>query len=581
MKHITHSMKTVVLIFSLFLASLTAISQPAFLSLDDVTACPVADVTLTLHVEDLFNVGAITLYIVYDTAVLEYDGHGNVHPQFAGIISNPVTVPTTQVNIVWSSTNAGNISSGTLLELYFIYKGGTSALAFRDNCDITSVNLLPIPFTTEDGSVSIQPAITENPENAVVSAGVNANFSVVAVEAETYQWQEFDGSGWNNLLNNATYQNVDGPVLTIVETPLALDGYWYRCFLTDGGNCDATSDSAMLTVLPELTALLVLPTIGSCPYEAIAVPVQGYALEDVIEFGIFISYNPSVATFTGLANVNPVIEGATATVQTVPVPHVQIAWSAAIGVSIPDGLLFELVFDFNQGTTPLIFMQQSFALSAELFQYTLSTINGQISTFAVPVISSHPANLTIYSGSDANFVVEASGAERYQWYESQDNGTSWDMLQNQGLYSGVETPALTISSVPVAYDQFQYRCLVSGAHCDLFSNAALLTVDTLSSVNVIRKTGNKNFALTAYQLDGQNLKLTYNLPGAGILNLRFYDLTGKMIQLEEYALQQGGKEMISLGLKGGEKTGLILMQSQLQTSNGEFYITTNKILLSR
>lgn len=226
-------------------------------------------------------------------------------------------------------------------------------------------------------------------------------------------------------------------------------------------------------------------------------------------------------------------------------------------------------------------MQQSFALSAELFQYTLSTINGQISTFAVPVINSHPANLTIYSGSDANFVVEASGAERYQWYESQDNGASWGMLQNQGLYSGVETPALSLSAVPVAYDQFQYRCLVSSVHCDIYSNAALLSVDTISSVNVIRKTGNKNFALTAYQLEGQNLKLTYNLPGAGTLHLIFYDLTGKMIQLEEHALQQGGKEMISLGLKGGEKTGLILMQSQLQTANGEFYITTNKILRSR
>lgn len=582
MKHITHSMKTVALTFSLFLASLAVMAQPAFLSLDEVTSCPGSDITVTLHVEDFFNVGAITLYIGYDSTVLEYDGHGNVNPQFMGLISNPVTAPATQVNIVWSSTNAGNISNGTLLELYFIYKGGSSDLTFNPGCDLTSVNLLPIPFTTQDGSASIGPPyITANPQNKVVTAGSNAAFSVVATGASTYQWQEFDGSEWYDLQNGAGYQNVNGSQLTIVQTPIELDGYWYRCFLTANGACEAMSDSAMLTVLPELTALLVLPTIGSCPDETVAVPVQGYALEDVIEFGIFISYNPSVATFTGLANVNPVIEGATATVQTVPVHHVQIAWSAAIGVSIPDGLLFELVFDFYQGTTPLIFMQQSFALSAELFQYTLSTINGQISTFAVPVINSHPANLTIYSGSDANFVVEASGAERYQWYESQDNGASWGMLQNQGLYSGVETPALSLSAVPVAYDQFQYRCLVSSVHCDIYSNAALLSVDTISSVNVIRKTGNKNFALTAYQLEGQNLKLTYDLPGTGTLHLIFYDLTGKMIQLEEHALQQGGKEMISLGLKGGEKTGLILMQSQLQTANGEFYITTNKILRSR
>jgi hypothetical protein len=578
MKYFTHSISILALIFSLSLANVTIKAQPAFLSLDSVTSCPGSDITLSLDVEDLLNVGAITLYIEYDTAVLQYDGHSNVHPQFAGIISNAVLVPTTQIIIVWSSTTAGNISNGTLLDLNFIYKGGTSTLVFGEDCDITSVNLLPIPFITENGMVSIQPAITANPENAVVSAGANANFSVTAIGAATYQWQEYDGSGWDDLQNNATYQNVDGPVLTIAQTPLELDGYWYRCFLTDGGNCEATSDSAMLTVLPELAALIALPYTGSCPDEIVAVPVEGFALEDVIEFGIFISYNPSVATFTGLANVNPVIEGATATVQTVPVPHVQIAWSAAIGVSIPDGLLFELVFDFNQGTTPLIFMQQSFALSADLFQYTLTMINGQISTFALPEINAHPANLTIYSGSDANFTVEATGAEHYQWFESQNSGTSWDMLQNQGLYSGVETAELTLTSVPVAYDQYQYRCLVSSAHCDVNSNAALLTVDTLSSVNEFKKPGIRNFNLISYQLVGQHLKLTYNLPRAGILNIRFYDLTGKMIQLEVFTVQQAGKEIIPLGLKGEEKTGLILMQSHLHTANGEFYITTNKIL---
>ncbi|MBE0663450.1 MAG: hypothetical protein IH597_13400 [Bacteroidales bacterium] len=580
MKQITHSIKTVALVFSLFLASL-AVAQTAVLSLDSVTSCPGSDITITLHVEDFLNVGAITLYVGYDTAVLEYDGHGNLDPQFMGLISNPVTVPTTQVNIVWSSTTAGNISNGTLLELYFIYKGGSSDLTFNPNCDLTSVNLLPIPFTTQDGSAIMGPHITANPENTVVTAGNNATFSVVATGASTYQWQEFDGAGWYDLQNGAGYQNVNGSELTVVQAPVELDGYWYRCFLADSDTCVAMSDSAMLTVLPELTAMLALPSVGSCPDETVAVPVQGFALEDVIEFGIFISYNPSVASFTGLANVNPVIEGATASVQTVPVPHLQISWSAALGVSIPDGLLFELVFDFNQGTTPLIFMAQSFVLSADQIQYILSTINGQISTFAVPAINSHPSNLTIYSGSDANFTVVASGAEQYQWYESQDNGTSWDILQNQGLYSGVETPALTLTSVPLAYDEFQYKCLVSSLHCDIYSNAALLNVDTLTSVNDFKKPESKNFNLITYQLEGQNLKLTYNLPSSGILNIRLYDLTGKMIQLEEFAFKRAGKEMISLGLKGEEKTGLILMQSQLQTANGEIYITTNKILRFR
>lgn len=580
MAHIYNGIKITVLVSFLFFFSFTARTQTASLSMDDVTACPVADVTLTLHTEDLLNVGAITLYIEYDTAVLEYDGHGNVHPQFPGIISNPVTVPTTQVIIAWSSTNPGNISSGTLLELYFIYKGGASALAFGENCDITSVNLLPIPFTTDDGSVSIQPAITENPQNTVISAGINASFSVAAIGAETYQWQEYDGSEWEDLENNAIYQDVDGPVLTIVETPLALDGYWYRCFLTDGGNCEATSDSAMLTVLPELTAMLAIASTGSCPGEEVAIPVQGFALDDVIEFGIFISYLPSVASFTALANVHPLIEGASATLHSNPVPHIQIDWAAANGVSIPDGVLFELVFDYNQGITPLILMEETFVLNQDQFSYTLSTINGQISAYAVPVIIVQPEDVTIYAGADATFTVQAGEAENYQWYESQDEGTSWDVIQNIEPYSGTQTPELNITSVPVEFDGFQYKCLVLSTHCEVYSETALLTVDTVSSVNDPIQASARNLSVSGYQISGTTLNLTIKTPLAGSLDIRLYDLTGKLIHFSRHNLANPGRNNVAIDL-ADFSASVILMQGILQGVNGNIYITTKKMITPR
>jgi hypothetical protein len=580
MAHIYNGIKITALVSFLFFLSFSARTQSASFSLDDITACPVADVTLSLHVEDLFNVGAITLYIEYDTAVLEYDGHGNVHPQFPGMISNPVTVPTTQVVIAWSSTNPGNISSSALLDLYFIYKGGTSALAFGENCDITSVNLLPIPFTTEDGSVSIQPAITENPENAVVSAGVNASFSVAAIGAQTYQWQENDGSGWEDLENNATYQNVDGPVLTIVATPLALDGYWYRCFLTDGGNCEATSDSAMLTVLPELTALLAIASTGSCPEEEVAIPVQGFALDDVIEFGFFISYLPSVASFTALANVHPLIDGATASLHSNPVPHIQISWAATNGISIPDGVLFELVFDYNQGVTPLIFMEETFVLNQDQFSYNLSTINGQITAYAVPVIIAQPGDVTIYAGADAIFTVQAGEAVNYQWYESQDEGASWDVIQNIEPYSGTQSPELGITSVPVEFDGFLYKCLVLSTHCEVYSESALLTVDTVSSLNDPIQASGRNLSVAGFQISGTTLNLTMITPLAGSLDIRLYDLTGKLIHLSRHSLANPGKNNITIDL-ANHNASVILMQGILQGVNGDIYITTKKMIPPR
>lgn len=575
MANFYNSIKGIMLISCFFFSYFSTSAQTAFLSLDDVTSCPVNDITITLHAEDLLNVGAITLYIGYDTAVLEYDGHGNVHPQFTGIISNPVTVPTTQINIAWSSASGGNLSSGTLLELYFVYKGGTSELTFNPGGDITDVNLLPIPFTTEDGSASIRPYITEHPQHAIVSAGVNAIFSVAATDAETWQWQEYNGSEWQDLQNNAGYQNVDGPELTIIETPQNLDGYWYRCLLTDGGICDAISDSAMLTVLPELTAMLVLPTTGSCPGEEIAIPIQGFALDDVIEFGFYILYTPSVATFTGLANVHPVIEGAIATVYSSPVTHVHIAWTAATGINIPDGVLFELVFDFSQGTTPLVFMEQSYVLNADFNHYTLSTINGQINTYEVPVIEAQPEDITVYAGADANFIVQASGAERYQWYESQD-GNSWSMLANQEPYFGAQTPELTIISVPISFHQFRYKCLVSSLHCSLYSESALLSVDTVSWVNNPIPYSNNNLSVIAYQMTGNTLSLTMHSLVAGSLNIRLYNLSGKLIQQSQHNFSNHGRHIITIEL-ARRNAGMILMQGILLDTHGNTHKVVRKM----
>jgi len=555
-------------------------AQTASLSLSNVTSCPGSDITVSIHVENLVNAGAITLYIGYDTAVLEYDGHGNVHPQFLSIMSNAVVVPTTQVNIVWSSMIPGNIANGTLMDLYFNYKGGSSALTFNPGCDLTSVSLLPIPFTTENGSASIGPPyITDNPQNAIVTVGQNAVFSVTATGATSYQWQEFNGSEWYDLQNGANYQNVNTSQLTIVQAPLTFNEFWYRCFVDAADACEAMSDSAMLTVLPELTAMLIISSGAECQGEQISIPVQGYALNDIIEFGFYISYLPPMVTFSGLANINPVIEGTTATLFNLPIPHVVIAWSAVNGVSIPDGVLFELVFNVIQGSSPLIMMEQSFALNSNQLAYTITAINGQITSYPVPVITSQPANLTIYAGASANFNVQATGAERYQWYESRDNGATWIILQNQAPYSGVLTPSLTISSVPVSYDQFQYRCLVSSEHCDIFSQAAILTVDTPSSVQALKPSERNGLVIEKYRSDGSNIILTINAFSSGLLNIAVYDLTGKPIATLQSDLKIRGLQNIVFTVPF-KPSPVLLVNCLLQDPNGKIHQHTTKVLVA-
>ena len=94
-----------IIIFTGFFALISFLSyaQSISLSLGSAQTCP-GDLTLVpLNVTNLNNIGAITLYIAYDTAVLKYEGHTNAHPQFSGIMSNAVVQPEPMVIIAWSN----------------------------------------------------------------------------------------------------------------------------------------------------------------------------------------------------------------------------------------------------------------------------------------------------------------------------------------------------------------------------------------------------------------------------------------------------------------------------------------------
>lgn len=82
-------------------------------------------------------------------------------------------------------------------------------------------------------------------------------------------------------------------------------------------------------------------------------------------------------------------------------------------------------------------------------------------------ISSHPVNDTINEGNNVNFSITASGSGTltYQWQESTDGGSTWNNITNGGInptYANATTSTLSLTSVPVGYDSYQYRCIVTG-----------------------------------------------------------------------------------------------------------------------
>jgi hypothetical protein len=84
-----------------------------------------------------------------------------------------------------------------------------------------------------------------------------------------------------------------------------------------------------------------------------------------------------------------------------------------------------------------------------------------------PSIVASPTDLEICAGDGATFSVAATGSNlSYQW-----RGLNGD-LQNDAIYSGVNTPTLTVSAVPAA--AYAYHCVIANECASLRSQTALV-----------------------------------------------------------------------------------------------------------
>ncbi len=105
-------------------------------------------------------------------------------------------------------------------------------------------------------------------------------------------------------------------------------------------------------------------------------------------------------------------------------------------------------------------------------------------TGTAPSINSQPSNSIICEGNNATFSVSASGTSlTYQWQVN--TGSGWSNLSNTGIYSGVTGSTMLLSNVTNAYNNYQYRCVVTGSVSPAAtSTAATLTIGSAPSVTV-------------------------------------------------------------------------------------------------
>lgn len=114
---------------------------------------------------------------------------------------------------------------------------GTPYVAYGDASSGTYVKKL--------GSTT---AITTQPVSAAVCAGTGTTMTIATnTTGVTYQWQVSTGGVYANVINGATYSGVATPTLNFLTPSGTLNGYLYRCLVSDGCT-NLISNSATLTV---------------------------------------------------------------------------------------------------------------------------------------------------------------------------------------------------------------------------------------------------------------------------------------------------------------------------------------------
>ncbi|WP_423149068.1 gliding motility-associated C-terminal domain-containing protein [Rubrolithibacter danxiaensis] len=97
----------------------------------------------------------------------------------------------------------------------------------------------------------------------------------------------------------------------------------------------------------------------------------------------------------------------------------------------------------------------------------------------VPAIESQPEDLTVCVNTDAVFSVSLTGANNsYQWQVN--DGSGFKDITESETFSGVNTNVLKITSAPITFKGYKYRCLIIGS-CVVMSNEAALNFNDFNA----------------------------------------------------------------------------------------------------
>ena len=320
----------------------------------------------------------------------------------------------------WTSMTDGNgVSGATTKELTL------SGVQLDDSVNYRCVATSKRNTMLESGTATLSVFdITTQPESTK-SAEVGATVTLLVAasgDVKSYQWEKEVNGSWT-VISGAT-----GATLQLSNV-MGSDAGSYRCVITSERKTTATSNAAVLTVLPAL-AFTTNPTdalVESGKTASFAVQAAG----DGVTYQ-WQRKNPG-SDWTDMTGAT----GATLELGAVSEGD--------------DGSLFRCVAKSSLGTVK-------------------TSTEAKLTVVSAPAITLQPQSLRVAVGQDASFTIEATGYDlRYQWQARTENGFV-DCPDGQ-------TPTLTLKARKLADDGSVYRCVVrSGFGTELVSDEVTLSV---------------------------------------------------------------------------------------------------------
>jgi hypothetical protein len=328
----------------------------------------------------------------------------------------------------------------------------------------------PATLTVKTQLCAASPTIQEQPSDQTVTAPTEAIFAVKegaippnCSPASPIQWQVSTDHGvsWRNV-SGSNFSGANSLTLKIKPTSAAESGHAFRAVLSNEGG-ETFSAPATLTVKP-----------GECAADP---EVREQPFDQTVTA-------PAEATFKVREGVVPP-NCAPASIQWQVSTNTGLTWEDISGATsetlrISPTAVGETGHEFRAVLTNADSESDSFA--------AILTVNKPTSgeCEADPVVAAPPVDQTVTQPAEATFKVKEGAvppncaAASIQWQVSTNTGLTWENVSGSN-FSGATTETLKISPTNLSETGHEFRAVLTNAHSETDSFAAILTVNKPTS----------------------------------------------------------------------------------------------------